>query len=298
MLDAAAALARSLGGVRVRGRGRRPRREAAIIMALMYRRLVGASTHCWARRTPLSSSSLQAHRVGGCSAVSMVASCGSSSSKSAAAAGGRLAMVGRRGISGVAAYEAALERFGPQATKCMTGGVLAFLGDLLAQSYQCDEFDLRRLAIFTVFGVGWTGLFNHYWFGFLAAKIPGNTWPAVVSKTAVQHTFYNPVMYIPTFYVFTGVLTGLSSSEILAKAKDEYWPTLMKLWAIWVPSTLIQMAFVPVNLQVLYVAGVSFGWNVLLSVSYNVRRSCGFTHPTLCHHTCMQACAESKLTWL
>jgi hypothetical protein len=28
---------------------------------------------------------------------------------------------------------------------------------------------------------------------------------------------------------------------------------------------------VPTRLQVLYVAGVSFGWNVLLSVSYNAR---------------------------
>ena len=30
-------------------------------------------------------------------------------------------------------------------------------------------------------------------------------------------------------------------------------------------------AAVPTRLHVLYVAGVSFGWNVLLSVSYNAR---------------------------
>ena len=33
----------------------------------------------------------------------------------------------------------------------------------------------------------------------------------------------------------------------------------------------IAHAAVPTRLHVLYVAGVSFGWNVLLSVSYNAR---------------------------
>ena len=91
-----------------------------------------------------------------------------------------------------------------------------------------------------MFGVGWTGLFNHYWFGWLATVIPGAGVPAVVGKTIVQHGFCNPVLYLPLFYVFNGALTGLSQSQIFEKAQVEYWPTLTKLWTIWVPSTVLQ----------------------------------------------------------
>ena len=176
---------------------------------------------------------------------------------------------GARGIAGLASYEAALAS-NPLATKCATGGLLAFLGDAIAQSVQEGDFDGRRLAAFSIFGVGWTGFVNHYWFGYLATVIPGTTPTAVVGKVVVQHLFYNPILYLPTFYAFNGVFTGLSKDAIVSKAKNEYWPTLTKLWTIWVPSTTIQFFFVPTRLQVLYVAGVSFGWNVLLSVSYNV----------------------------
>ena len=175
-----------------------------------------------------------------------------------------------RSLPGVAAYEAALAA-NPVLTKCATGGVLAFLGDIVAQRAQRapadgDEpqpmLDARRLTAFTVFGVGWTGLFNHYWFGWLASVIPGASLWAVGAKTAVQHGFCNPVLYLPLFYAFNGAWTGLSFPQIRSKAEAEYWPTLTKLWTIWVPSTAIQFFLVPTRLQVLYVAGVSFGWNV------------------------------------
>ena len=60
-------------------------------------------------------------------------------------------------------------------------------------------------------------------------------------------------------------------------------PTLTKLWTIWVPSTAIQFFLVPTRLQVLYVAGVSFGWNV---------RS---TAPT--HHTPDERASDQQTTY-
>ena len=98
---------------------------------------------------------------------------------------------------------------------------------------------LRRV-VDQVFGVGWTGLFNHYWFGWLARVIPGAGVTAVIGKTVVQHGFCNPVLYLPLFYAFNGAATGLDSGQIVDKAQAEYWPTLTKLWTIWVPSTALQ----------------------------------------------------------
>ena len=113
--------------------------------------------------------------------------------------------------------------------------------------------------------------------------IPGASLWAVGAKTAVQHGFCNPVLYLPLFYAFNGAWTGLSFPQIRSKAEAEYWPTLTKLWTIWVPSTAIQFFLVPTRLQVLYVAGVSFGWNV---------RS---TAPT--HHTPDERASDQQTTY-
>lgn len=88
--------------------------------------------------------------------------------------------------------------------------------------------------------MGWTGLFNHYWFEWLATVIPGTSISAVVGKTAIQHGFCNPVLYLPLFFIFNGVANGLSQGQLVEDFKVEYWRTLAKLWAVWLPSTALQ----------------------------------------------------------
>ena len=105
----------------------------------------------------------------------------------------------------------------------------------------------------------------------LARKLPGATITTVMKKTAVHHVFLNPVIYLPAFYAFNGALTGQTPDEIVDKAKVGYVPTLQKLWMTWIPSTVIQFYFIPLQHQVLWVSGVSFGWNILLSLLYNER---------------------------
>ncbi len=50
------------------------------------------------------------------------------------------------------------------------------------------------------------------------------------------------------------------------KYRGEIWDSLKALWSVWVPAQLINFAFVPRHLRVPYVAAVSFGWTVILSV--------------------------------
>lgn len=185
-------------------------------------------------------------------------------------------------------YDAALTAR-PITTKTASAGVLAFGGDVVAQHVMATkkstsfELDTQRLAAFTTFGIGWTGLFNHYWFGWLSRVIPGAGLSAVVGKTIVQHGFCNPMIYLPTFYIYNGIATGTrtppshssnspcystdvdrgtagrTSAEIVSKAKEEYMPTLYKLWSIWVPSTAVQFALVPTQYQVTFVEACSIG---------------------------------------
>lgn len=38
------------------------------------------------------------------------------------------------------------------------------------------------------------------------------------------------------------------------------------MWSIWIPAQLINFSVVPLHLRVPYVAGVAFGWTIVLSV--------------------------------
>ena len=52
----------------------------------------------------------------------------------------------------------------------------------------------------------------------------------------------------------------------MEKYKTEIWDSVKALWAVWVPAQLINFSFVPRHLRIPYVAAVSFGWTVILSV--------------------------------
>jgi len=55
-------------------------------------------------------------------------------------------------------------------------------------------------------------------------------------------------------------------SYAVQKYKTEIWESVKTLWSVWVPLQLINFAFVPRHMRVPYVAGVSFGWTMILSV--------------------------------
>jgi protein Mpv17 len=157
----------------------------------------------------------------------------------------------------------------PVLTKAATGASLGLVGDAAAQKLEGREtLDYRRLAAFTVFGAGWTGLYNHWWYGTLAKWYPGTGVPSILSKLAWNHAVSNPFAYLPTFYLSMGVMLGLSCDEVVAKAKAEYWPTMVRFWTVWLPTNALMFRFVPVQHQVMLTASVSLVWNTALSVMY------------------------------
>jgi hypothetical protein len=50
------------------------------------------------------------------------------------------------------------------------------------------------------------------------------------------------------------------------KYRSEIKDSLRALWAVWIPAQLINFSFVPRHMRIPYVAAVSFGWTVILSV--------------------------------
>ena len=77
-------------------------------------------------------------------------------------------------------------------------------------------------------------------------------------------------MYFPCFYMLKEVVngTGTTSEKMeygLSKYKVNYAEDLVALWKLWVPSTIINFAFMPMHLRIPWVASTSLIWTCILS---------------------------------
>lgn len=157
------------------------------------------------------------------------------------------------------AYERSIDKY-PIITKCILGGTLGGVGDLIIQWQVNEKLDRQRLAAFSATNAIISGGFNHVWFQWLETSAK-----TVLHKVAWQHLFFNPVIYLPAFYFMVGSMTGNHPSVTLAKLRAEFFRTYTMLLATWVPVNVLQFSVIPVAHQVLFVSGVNVGWNALLS---------------------------------
>lgn len=79
----------------------------------------------------------------------------------------------------------------------------------------------------------------------------------------VDQTIYAPFI-ITSFFTFTGVLEGLSRSELGARLEQNLVPAIKGNYMLWPAAQLVNFTFVPTRLAVLYVSGVSVVWNTWL----------------------------------
>lgn len=168
-----------------------------------------------------------------------------------------------------------------------------------------DSYDIRRGVAFLVFGAVYTGAFQHFWFGYLAehishwgevlgvwgpdhASLPVNiveTDPAwwryfdvvsqlenppssnalAVGKLVMNQLVVVPVIYMPLFFAFTGLISGLDVSQSFARAKSLYFPILRRNYLFWLPMQFIQFLVVPMDFQITFVSSASLVWTVILS---------------------------------
>ena len=55
----------------------------------------------------------------------------------------------------------------------------------------------------------------------------------------------------------------------MSQVKDELAPTLLKNWLIFLPATVVNLGFVPLELRVLFINVVFFFWVIILSLLIN-----------------------------
>jgi len=87
------------------------------------------------------------------------------------------------------------------------------------------------------------------------------------SQVFLDQFVHHPLLYFPVFYSIKEVVTSDSPdlSQALGKYRTNMMEDLQALWKVWVPSTLLNFAFMPMWARIPWVASTSMIWTCILS---------------------------------
>ena len=169
----------------------------------------------------------------------------------------------------------------PVITKSITAGIIVSLGDIVAQLVEivsssspstAVSFDVVRLARFCTMGLFLQAPVTHYYYHALDQKFPptpDNPWTmTTLIKLIIDQTTYAP-LFLLAVIVYLGILQGDNWDTIWLQLQNEYVSTMIANWKVWIPATLINMAYVPPQFRVLYCNVIFFGWSIFLSIILN-----------------------------
>lgn len=171
--------------------------------------------------------------------------------------------------------------------------------DLLVQKVveQKKEIDWKRNAAFAAFGFAYLGGVQYAiyvpLFGRLfpnAAKFAAKPlrdkvkdargMAALVGQVFLDQAVHHPFMYFPVFYATREVV--MKDKPDLVGAMNTYRKNMSEdlaaLWKVWVPTTFINFAFMPMwTMRIPWAAGTSLIWTCILSGKYGLlelQRNC------------------------
>lgn len=167
----------------------------------------------------------------------------------------------------------------PLLVKSVTAGVILGAADLAGQALEdiqkegeeSSGVDIARTIRFAFFGFILQAPWNHFYYQILDGAIPptADPWtPTTAIKTVIDQFVQAPIFTVLIFG-FLGLLEGKSLDSIKQQLDDDYTDTMLANWKLWVPATVINLAFVPPILRVLYLNCVFFFWSIFLSLKLN-----------------------------
>ncbi|TEB31745.1 hypothetical protein FA13DRAFT_341993 [Coprinellus micaceus] len=165
------------------------------------------------------------------------------------------------------AYNAALLRR-PMLVQCITAGVMFGAGDVIAQQAVekkgWKQHDFLRTGRLAFYGTFMFGPLMTKWYEFLnfRLKFPSPT-KALVYRVWLDQAILTPVG-ITFFYGSMSTLEG-KPERAWERIKEAYVPTLVRNWAVFVPTQIVNFTLVPPHLRMVVVGVVSLFWNTYLS---------------------------------
>ena len=202
------------------------------------------------------------------------------------------------GISLLDGYREMLRQH-PLMTQTLTGGILALLGDALAQAksnFQTFErndgtttkntaktsYNHRRAISFMVFDMAYR-IAQHFIFPWIANNCHGQHLDAFLCSlglglfnfdatvgSAIEGTMVNqllivPLLYYPVFFLVTGWIQGMTITQGYKRAQSMWLPLLKRNLVFWVPVQFIQFRFIEESLQIPFVCVAGLCWTIILS---------------------------------
>ncbi|KAL7476564.1 hypothetical protein ACHAW6_002420 [Cyclotella cf. meneghiniana] len=172
----------------------------------------------------------------------------------------------------------------PLSTKVITGAILAFAGDAVAQGQEKGHvYNPARGASFAAFDMTYRAA-QHYLFPVIIDMCQGHFFLGIVQSIGLSQVLGNvhvlatlerslanqlvvvPFFYYPVFFLFTGCMQGLALSEGLDRAKQKFVPLMKRNLLFWIPIQYAQFAFVPLDLQIPFLCVAGLVWTYILSV--------------------------------
>ncbi|KAF8328746.1 hypothetical protein F5887DRAFT_134622 [Amanita rubescens] len=156
----------------------------------------------------------------------------------------------------------------PLLTNCLSAAFLFGAGDVIAQQVIEKKGGFRghdyvRTARLTFYGGALFGPLITTWYGFLHRIKFTSPTKAVVYRVWLDQAVLTPVG-VMFFYGAMSTLEG-KPHEAIDRIQRAYVPTLIRNWAVFIPTQIINFALVPHHLRFPVVSVVGLFWNTYLS---------------------------------
>lgn len=179
----------------------------------------------------------------------------------------------------------------PLPTKAVTAGLIIGAGDASAQliekvlSTQDSEegvsttgekgLDLIRVGRWAAFGFLLQAPWNHFFYMALDGALPPTADPfttTTLTKVVIDQFGQAPI-FTAIIFLFFAVIEGRGFAAGKRQIEEDLFQVLLKNWAVFLPATFINLAFLPNELRVLFLNCVFFFWTIFLSLTVNAAQA-------------------------
>lgn len=161
----------------------------------------------------------------------------------------------------------------PLETKALISGVVYFLGDLIAQSYEgrsIADWDRGRALRSAACGCIAHGPLSHLYYVGLdhacaqQSVIPLDSLSLPLLKIGIDQTVWS-LFWNSTYFALLGILKAESPVTIVNSVQESWFDLLKAGWRIWPLVHLLTYSVVPLQHRLLFVDGVELAWVAILS---------------------------------
>lgn len=156
----------------------------------------------------------------------------------------------------------------PLRTKALTSGVIAGLGDALAQKISgIKKLQLRRLLLFSLFGFAYGGPFGHYLHKLMSVIFKGKNDSKTVAKMVLFEQLTSSPLNNLLFMLYYGlVIEGIPWVFVKDKIRKDFTSVQVAAWKVGPMVAWVNNQFVPLQLRVIFQCFVGLCWTIFLNL--------------------------------